>query len=383
MDIRQNSENPCILEKTYNGVDWIQFADLSLCVPTIRRNPFTGHYQYSPNGGIDFYNFPDGPWVDNPEEYPVLSVPPRPEDLANERICNAAMNAAAVLRQTYAAIADNLLDAVAGDIRTAAGIGEIVTGVLSILGLLGASPAIGLGSVLGVIAVAAQFTTYPLDDDDEHTIVCDLIDVATDNGSSVTFDFNGFYFGMSLTTDKATAMRAMLTSLGGDALNYAGAITYFAGEECDCTETWSMEFDFTAGTQHWRALQGDVFRANYTAGVGFTHGNNVRETQIDVCFDDPVEVTQIDVHFTNGDGVGGFQGDYGTCGSVGVGSGGGAVPLTDLGGGWWRVNPAQLPQTAEMFWVGHDRGGGTDPIRIVGVRMWGTGAKPFGDVPDV
>jgi len=51
--IRQNPDNPCILETSINGTDWCQFADLSLCVPQ-GSQPGTGQDQ-PPAGGCAQY----------------------------------------------------------------------------------------------------------------------------------------------------------------------------------------------------------------------------------------------------------------------------------------------------------------------------------------
>lgn len=53
--IRQNPDNPCLLETSINGTDWCAFADLSLCVPAAGQ-PGNGAPQPSPGGGCQSYH---------------------------------------------------------------------------------------------------------------------------------------------------------------------------------------------------------------------------------------------------------------------------------------------------------------------------------------
>jgi len=52
--IRQNPDNPCLLESSLNGVDWCVFADISLCTPT--SQPGGGSPQPQPGGGCQQYH---------------------------------------------------------------------------------------------------------------------------------------------------------------------------------------------------------------------------------------------------------------------------------------------------------------------------------------
>lgn len=53
--IRQNPDNPCLLETSINGTDWCAFADLSLCVPG-GSQPGSGTPQPPANGGQACYH---------------------------------------------------------------------------------------------------------------------------------------------------------------------------------------------------------------------------------------------------------------------------------------------------------------------------------------
>jgi hypothetical protein len=53
--IRQNPDNPCLLETSINGTDWCVFADLSKCVPP-GTQPGHGAPQPGPGGGQQCYH---------------------------------------------------------------------------------------------------------------------------------------------------------------------------------------------------------------------------------------------------------------------------------------------------------------------------------------
>lgn len=53
--IRQNPDNPCLLETSINGTDWCAFADLSKCVPA-GAQPGSGSPQPEAGGGQACYN---------------------------------------------------------------------------------------------------------------------------------------------------------------------------------------------------------------------------------------------------------------------------------------------------------------------------------------
>lgn len=89
-DVRQNTESPCTLEKTADGLIWTPWADLQLCPPKIRK--FGGKTQYSTDDGVT--------WVDIEDPYaePVYTNPPPPipqlPPPGPTRNCAAAANAA-------------------------------------------------------------------------------------------------------------------------------------------------------------------------------------------------------------------------------------------------------------------------------------------------
>jgi len=247
MDVRQNEENPCILEKSTNGgATWTPWADLSLCMPTLVRNPNTGRYDWTTDG-ITFYHFPEGAWVDNAPETPVFGLPRPRVEAEEEVLCAAAASAAYIMRHTYAGIGENLLESIAAsDFERASSIGFYLTTVETLTGL--AIPAIPLTIAVfaGLFATGTGFHDNPLDDDDEERLKCILVSHATNTAGSVTFDWQAVWNDIDLDDPKQDHVRLMMSVLGADFLNYAGAAAD-AGADCECLEECQYVEHFTGG----------------------------------------------------------------------------------------------------------------------------------------
>lgn len=56
-DVRQNPLYPCLLDKTTDGVEWEQFANLRLCSPKLRIHG--GEIQYSTDDGTTWVDYPN------------------------------------------------------------------------------------------------------------------------------------------------------------------------------------------------------------------------------------------------------------------------------------------------------------------------------------
>lgn len=235
MDVRQNEENPCILEKTTDGVIWTPFADLSLCIPRLRNNPNNGRLQWSVND-IDFYEFPDGPWGE--EKFPP-TLPPAREGAPPENKCNAAANGAAVFRHAYAGIAESLIDETNGQFDLYE---NILDALLAVIGF--EIPLIAYGiEMAALLAFRLGFDVAEMTDEDEDDLRCILYAHATDTAGVVTFDYGavssdiaGKYLDMEGL--QWGLLGIMLTFVGGPGLNLAGSITGVTDADCtDCLET--------------------------------------------------------------------------------------------------------------------------------------------------
>lgn len=242
------------------------------CCP-MRVNPFNGRLQQSHDGGLTWFDVADGPWTES--LYPPFSAmpAPRPEPTTAEQKCAAAATAAYVLRNLYEQTGNTLLNVVAAtDWEYAGALGAMLQGFLMMIGAVATQPYVAIATLLGIVGVRQQYVDYPLDDDDEERLTCILLENATvQPDSAVTFDFQAVWDAIDLDSPKNGLMRFLLTMIGPDALNYAGAIDAGLTPDCDgCNETWCMEFDFTTGQHGWSLISSDPGGGgNYVAGVGF------------------------------------------------------------------------------------------------------------------
>lgn len=238
------------------------------CCP-MRRDPATGHYLVSDDGGITFYEIPDGPWVENAPASAHSRPPARGEETADDRKCAAAANAAYVFHQTYIGVQKNLLESVVeSDFERAGAIGFYLEGLAGLFGLIDLLPAVGIAVFLGLIAVANDFTENDMSDDDEERLKCILLENATDDGASVTFAWQAVWDAIDFDSPVNTLFRLLMSIMGADALNYAGGQIVVDDPACDCEAgEWCYTWDFTAsassewsprfsGSAEWDSGQG-------------------------------------------------------------------------------------------------------------------------------
>jgi hypothetical protein len=73
--------------------------DCDDCLERLLYNPATRRVGFYPTGEIDFYQVPDGPWIDNAPQWPTPQVQVGATDI--DKRCIAARNAAIVLQSMY------------------------------------------------------------------------------------------------------------------------------------------------------------------------------------------------------------------------------------------------------------------------------------------
>lgn len=219
-------------------------AECEDCPPIIRRDPRTGHYQWSTDD-ITFYEFPDGPWVDASPGVATIAPPPRLEATLYDRKCAAAVNAAYMIREVHRGLAAHLGEEYTTMVDEATAIGAYLFSIGTVLGIASWQPEVGLTAMAVLIAIAVQFNTNALTDEDEERLKCLLLDAASDSADTITFDFNAFWGAIDLDDPKQTNVREMLTILGPDALNFMGAQSIASGDCDECSEGWCYTFDFT------------------------------------------------------------------------------------------------------------------------------------------
>lgn len=315
MDVRQNEENPCILEKTFNGLTWVPFADLTLCTPRLRLNPATGRLQTSPDG-TTWTDVPNGPPIPGDPTEPTFDPPPRGESEADIRRCLAAANAARVLRQTYAEMGTRLAEEVVSEQALAASLEEIVGGFLTVIGIAAAATGpITLLTILGVFAVQGDYSTNPLTDPDEDELTCILFDASTDNAGSVTFSHGGVVDGLVgsavLGTTKGNLLRLIVDMVGADGLNMAGTTTSVADHDCSTCEEWCYEgvIDYRTGLHGSSKVAADT--GIWESGVGWKQELHSSGTEWRLQIAQPCSeaglVAAVDVYVESGGNTGGVQ----------------------------------------------------------------------------
>lgn len=221
MDVRQNPAQPCKLEKKRdNETTWTQFANLSLCKPTLRQNPVSRLIEISTDDGETW------------EPVPAADPPPRtgtPDDMR----CLAAANAANVLIRTYEDFREKY--ATTDDVLVLAAIGFGILGFIflfppSIFALI---PIIGSMIALGGLESAAT------DEDMREFLICLLLENATESAGVVNFDVAAVQAGLAARSEiPLLAINIMIPLFGEDGLKRAGATTAITTYDCSvCTDT--------------------------------------------------------------------------------------------------------------------------------------------------
>ena len=253
VDVRQNDEQPCILEKLVDG-EWVQFADLRTCAPRIRYNPTRKTFEYSVDD-IGWYEFPEGPYTDDTQYQPA--PPPRTEERNVDKLCQAASNSAEFFEQFYNSVASSLAGEAISQISVFGDIADFLTLFLSFTQTVGAY----LAAIGEIILLEASYQANEYTQTVWDNVRCLLLDVATLTDDVVTYDFNAFQSGLiqlniDTGVDTYQNIALLLVFIGGDGLNTTGvADVGDATDECnDCQ--WCYEWDFTQGDElGWEPAQ--------------------------------------------------------------------------------------------------------------------------------
>lgn len=228
VDVRQNEETPCILEKTSDGITWSPFADLQLCPPDVVMI-----------GGILYVNTPGVGYTPVGQQTPATAPqqpPPRPRaGSAEDNRCNAAANAmqAIVL----------LNDAVRQPVLDGKNIFEIAAAVLQVIALI-----VDNTPFSSLIMPAVQDVINDFDmlsavysEADKQDLQCLLYNDSSDDAGIVTFDFAQVL--LDLNSDSRLTFRlaeALLALIGESGLNYAASASTISGAVCAC-DGWALQ----------------------------------------------------------------------------------------------------------------------------------------------
>lgn len=236
LDVRQNEESPCILEKN-DGGGWTEFANLQLCPPLVVIGA-DGTPYISDDGGATYHPAPVEPL-------------PRTPVIGQDSKCLAAANGTAAMAAFYAQVAQYF----SNEVLLLVALGGVIALVLALLGL-----PIALGAAIEAFtelwAVFSSFFSDDFDSDKQDIYRCILFCHSNLVDDVVTFDYDGVLGAVDeLWTPISdfnvwTAVHYLLLIIGGDGLQRAGATTSIASADCgdcDCPSGECYEFNFSDG----------------------------------------------------------------------------------------------------------------------------------------
>lgn len=281
-DVRQNEDEPCTLEKTFDGGEtWEAWADLQLCPPQIVM---------SSDGSLWWYNktgIPGGPYGSHsgtgalepiptsgipstvPPAVPAPFPPGSPEYEDDTAPCVAAANITDQLRLgtgeivSYASTAETVTLAglaFIGTLIALTGIGAIVGIALNMLALLG---------TLELIALSADYDAISWDD------IRDVLVCYIDAQGRLT-EFNRLAFLADITDRLATSLPGnqavpillkIIEQVTAEGLTTAATVpSVLVAADCSPACLWEQEFDFKTGQHGWTIYS---IYGEYVAGSGF------------------------------------------------------------------------------------------------------------------
>jgi len=283
----------------------------------------------------------EGEWTTPYGDYELPPITPREGGSASDKRCLAAANAANVLRQLYEQVADSFA---AG--RTTA---EAITDLLLLIAAIIAAPLSLIVAAILTIAeilfkvfyesvefISADYWT----EDFDALIQCALFECASvDGGGIVTFDYDCFTEKLANKSDVIAnpytvllfgQIVYLLSWIGGDGLNLAGATTAITSAECECEwcrvydfeiDEWGFEMDVEVGNN----------TASYSPGNGWVAESfnlpspNNRGTYIRKLFGTTLNLTEVTMQYhavlpVTSSVIALTNGSYGTLGVSVVGA---------------------------------------------------------------
>jgi len=247
-----------ILELTRSW-NWEQFGELTPEECSTRMQELQQQYYDDACGGGDcppvfrigvngqIEQLVDDDWIPPTGDYVLPPTPPRSEGTSNDRRCLAAANAASVLAQLYEEASDDFqanVDADAAAINFAALLATAL--LVPVYGLVAAS-LIAVGRIIWQVAydtlqfIGSDFWTSEFTEQ----LRCMLFDCAVDVGGGVIhFDYDLFLDKLAKATEITPDLyslrlfgqiRYLLTFVGSQGLDAAGATTAIDDAICDCS----------------------------------------------------------------------------------------------------------------------------------------------------
>jgi len=223
-EVRQNSENPCILEYSDDdGETWAQFANLQLCPPLMILGQ-DGLPEVTSDGGATYHR-PDRP------QPPAQPTPPVGED----SLCLASQNVVNVMVATY----EQTVSYFVNDVQVLIA----VAGVISLIALFIFFPPdfpAALTAFIELWTLMTTITADTFDSDKQHTFLCDLKCHGEINDGVVTFNYNEVLNAVNSRwgiggINAWTLVSYLLVIIGADGLNWAATAQSATTADCsDC-----------------------------------------------------------------------------------------------------------------------------------------------------
>lgn len=240
LDVRQNPFSPCILDKRSGSGEWQLFANMAICVPTaltVKQWRVSGGVsQVSLDGGVTFYDYPDGQEPDygqSPPDFPVGA----------DNACLAAKNIVAVLRSQFQQIHDGLS---AGAVVIS--LVALLTAAILVFVTAGAAAPLILALVSELYAIGAVGIEQNLTAQFWEDIECEIYTRIGSDGLFDSAEFASFHDAILGYGDAGTILSALVTLYGPTGLNnmrLGANITSCNNEPCDDTKQRVYDFEFS------------------------------------------------------------------------------------------------------------------------------------------
>jgi hypothetical protein len=246
LDVRQNPDETCILEKRSGAGEWVQFCDLSLCgqKPTQWRSS-GGHTQYS-RDGTTWYEYPDGVAEQFGQREPDFPT-------GVDKACIAARSIVSVLRGNYNQIRDALAEGAAIFALMA-----LISAFVLVFVTVGAAIPLVLALVAEIYAIGSAGITNNLTDSLWDNIECLIYERIGDDGLLSTDEFASFRDAVLSLGDAGTILSLLIDIYGPVGLN--NMVTSAGITTCDtepCDDTLIREFNFLESPCGWIACLRD------------------------------------------------------------------------------------------------------------------------------
>lgn len=233
-DVRQNPLLPCILEKTFDGSTWVQFADLQACPPILQNGVQGLNAGYKVGGDITYFRVPDGPWVSDPIDTVIDSVVPTgTQTTQTNNLCTAAANAANVLLKLGQGISESIVNSAFSQVvSVASSLDEFIELLLGV-----ASIPVAIPVLIHFISVQIEFQQVNWTDPTFlRTLACIIRGRMTGTDGNWTIDRAGVLTDIAASSSLSVAQKARLVDemgvIGANALNVAAKTTAIASYDC-------------------------------------------------------------------------------------------------------------------------------------------------------